>query len=228
MTRTESLRTLESLLESFLQRLVALKAERLAVLTGINRLDDIARNLREIPEPTEAVGDWFARYQAWLNEQVLRPSDRRRIGLILDRIRKELHLEERRSPAAEKIATEIERWRRTMPLTPPGGRRVVLRRPPEPAVRHTADDEDSDIISRFDEHLQRLLALYRDMAGGRAHLISVLDEALTSAAKQKNTQALHLAATLIYYLRRNGDLVGPFVKRLKEAEAMLQEESPHA
>jgi hypothetical protein len=48
--------------------------------------------------------------------------------------------------------------------------------------------------------------------------MSVLGDALNSAVLQKNRQALLLSALIIYYLKQNGYMVEPFVKRLKEAE----------
>ncbi|RME27322.1 MAG: hypothetical protein D6800_05225 [Candidatus Zixiibacteriota bacterium] len=222
MTQTEALRALESLLESFLERMIKLKENRLRVLSGINRLDDIARNIRDEADLTEEVGGWFAEHKDWVNESVLRPSDRNRISAILAGIRRELHLTEETPPAVAKIAAEIDRWQQQ-----DGRRKVVLKRRPESSPDKTAPEAEPDTIKMFRNHLERLTALFADMSGGKAHLISVLNHALDAATLQQNKEALHLAALLIYYLRRNGYLVGPFVERLKEAEALQQKARTH-
>jgi hypothetical protein len=218
MSRSDHLRALEQLLESFVERVVAQKESRLRVLTGINRLDDIARGLEAGQDLTDAVGGWFAEHQRWLHDNVLRPGDQTRIHGILGAIRRELQVNEQSSPAVSKVAGEIDRWTEQ---ARPGGHRVVLKRGQEIAPPPSSEAE-VDSITRFREQLERLGALYADMSGGRAHVISVLNESLDAAIKQRNPDALLLAGLLIYYLRHRGYLVAPFVKRLKEAEATMQ------
>ena len=60
--RTRTLKSLEVVLESFLHRVVELKGERLTVLEGISRLDDIARQESTEKDFSTEVGDWFAEH----------------------------------------------------------------------------------------------------------------------------------------------------------------------
>ena len=55
MKRIQTLKALEVVLESFLSRAVALKEERLQVLEGINRLDDIARGVHLGDDATDEI-----------------------------------------------------------------------------------------------------------------------------------------------------------------------------
>ena len=90
MSRTETLKSLEAVLESFLERAVAVKEDRLSVLEGINRLDDIARGFQKGSDLTEEIGGWFAEHNRWLEEPGLRTVDQSRIGQILGAIRHEI------------------------------------------------------------------------------------------------------------------------------------------
>ncbi len=115
MSRTDTLKSFEVVLESFLERAVSLKTDRIQVLDGINRLDDIAGMLQGPEgigrvELSDRVGDWFARHQRWIEDGSLRTSDRTRIAQILGNIRKEVERPEDRTPASEKILSEIKRW----------------------------------------------------------------------------------------------------------------------
>ncbi len=218
MSRARTLKSLEVVLESFLDRAVALKEDRLRVLGGINRLDDIAREARSTPDYTDRIGGWFAEHNRWLDSQTLRPGDRQRITGILDHIKSELHLNDSASPATRKIATEIDRW--TDPSSSsaePGAPRLVLKRGAE-----QSPTEPSDSVGLFRESLDRVTRLFEDAAGNKAHLMSALDDALRSAYEQRNRDALLLSAYIIYYLRHNGYKVEPFVARLKRAEQLIK------
>ena len=212
MSRTQTLKELEQVLESFLDRVVRLKGHRLDVLSGINRLDDIARGVKTGPELTEDVGNWFADHNTWLDEEALRPADRKRIGEILGTIGKELGPVTESTPEIEKIYSEIKRWTETMR---PGGPSLTLKRGPEvaPAAQPTADR-----IQAFAATLDRIRDMYADMAGSSKHILSILDDSLKKATLQRDKEALILSAAVIYYLKQNGYKVEPYVKRLKEAE----------
>lgn len=218
MSRARTLKSLEVVLESFLDRAVALKEDRLRVLGGMNRLDDIARDVRNTPEYTDRIGGWFADHNRWLEGQALRPADRMRIAEMLDHIRDELHLNETASPAARKIATEIDRWTHSPSSADDStAPRLVLKRGAEQPAQ-----EQQDSVGRFRQALERVSLLFEDAAGNKAHLMSALDDALRSAYEQRNHDALLLSAYIIYYLRDHGYKVEPFVARLKRAEQLLK------
>lgn len=233
MKRIQTLKALEVVLESFLSRAVALKEERLQVLEGINRLDDIARVVHRGDDVTDEIGGWFAQHNRWVSDQSLRPADHGRISDILREIKRELRVSADSSPAVNKIAREIDRWgeiqRQTAMPTPsdrigsepsqpadrPAGQKIVLKRGSE-----ASQTGEVNSITRFDSTMTALTDLFRDFAGNKQHLMSVLDEALESAVRQTNKEALLLSALIIYYLRQNGYKTEPFVKRLKEAERL--------
>ncbi len=225
MAKQETLTRLEQLLESFLDRAVSLKEERLRVIDGINRLDDIARSDITSPDRlTDRLGDWFADHRNWLNSSALRPSDVSRIGTILANIRREMPADDDASPAARKIRAEIVRWQEpvremeeTKATTTP---RLVLRRPAETAPKVV---EQEDAITRFGKLLDRMSALFADFSGNKKHILSALDDSLRAALLQRNKDALLLSAYMIYFLRLHGYKVEPFVKRLKDAERGIKE-----
>ncbi len=217
MSHPESLKKLQQTLESFLERAVGQKEQRLSVLEDINRLDNIARN--ELGDTTgEAVGEWFARHNQQLEQGDLRPGDIDRIGRILHEIKDGFN-RNAGSPEGRKIASEIDRWEEAAQRS---RRSVTLKRGPE------SKKPEDDSISLFGKTLARASGLFLEMSAGRKHLLSVLGESLKSAEIQKNREALLLSAFIIYYLKSGGYKVEPYVKRLREAERLQKEASSYA
>ena len=210
MSRTETLRSLENVLESFIDRAVALKEDRLAVLDGINRLDDIARGFETGSDLTEEIGGWFAEHNRWLEEPGLRPADQNRIGQILGAIRHEIGAVPDATPARNKIVREIDRWDEKIETR----RTLTMKRGSEGV-------DPADTISLFNSNLEHIAALFSDISQNKQHILSVLDDALKSALMQANRDALLLSAFIIYYLKLNRYKVDPYVKRLKEAESLF-------
>jgi hypothetical protein len=240
VSRTDTLRSFEVVLESFLERAVSLKTDRMQVIDGINRLDDIAGMCRGSErigriELSDRVGDWFARHSRWIEDGSLRTSDRNRIGQILGSIRQEIERPEDRTPASEKILTEIKRWRDGIlsgaslaeiekaektekTENKAGTRKITLRKGPESTGVIGVHPSSEDSIALFGDALKTMGAMFVEASRDRVHLMSVLSDALNSATLQKSREALLLSALIIYYLKQNGYMVEPFVKRLKEAE----------
>lgn len=224
MSQVQVLKSLEGVLESFLEKVVTLKEERLSVLEGINRLDDIARTSEEGFDVTDKVGDWFAEHNQWINEQVLRQGDVDRINGILGEIKNQINKTPEVSPAARKISSEINRWsdtelkKTTQEKTEPSKQKIVLKRRPEesPTLSEPTLLDFSRVLMNCDILLKRL-------SDKKLHILSVLDEALDKANLQKDKQALILSAFIIYYLKQNAYKVEPYVKRLKEAERLFKE-----
>ena len=216
MSKYYAFKSLEGLLEVFLDKVVQLKAERLQILEGVNRLDDIARLSGEGGDVTDEIGEWFASHNQWLNEDVLKVGDAGRIDRILTEIKNGLTVSSGDSAASRKIESEINRWSE---LAGAGNGRLTLRREPEQKI-----DAEIDSMVMFDNALEGARDLYHDLQGGKQHVLSVLDDALRRAVLQKNKQALILSAFMIYYLKHNGYLMEPFIKRLKEAERIQKED----
>jgi hypothetical protein len=211
VSRVETLRRFESLLTGFLEQAIAAKENRLEILNGLNRLDDIRRGFEEGDDLTDQIGTWFADHRRWLQEDRLRPADQGRVGTMLGDIQKEIRASQVDSPATEKIMSEIRRWLET---ARPGMDTLKLTRGPEIAE----DTEEGDTIRPFVTVLDRITGLFSDLSGRKEHLLSVLDETLKTATLQANREALLLSALLIYYMKHNGYKVEPYLKRLKEAE----------
>ena len=239
MSRTETLKSLEIVLESFLERAVRLREDRIRVLDGINRLDDIARGFRGAenaarPDLTDRIGHWFAEHQGWLDDPKLRPAERNRIQQMLGEIGTTIESSGDTTPAVQKIASEIDRWRRPAATAPsaetaPGtGRKIILRRSPESAEPAKSEEPEADSITLFFDALRKVTNRFRDSIRSSKHLMSVLDDNLKAAQLQRNPDALLLSAVIIYHLKQRGYLVEPFVKRLKEAEQLQKETASRA
>ncbi len=222
MSQLEQLKSLSSLLETFIEQVVAVKEQRLSLLEGMNRLDDIARVADDGLAVSDHLGDWFAQHNSWLNEGTLRSGDINRIGSILGEIKNRLDLTDEQSPAVQKIQSEINRWQSATPGKRRNRNRIILKRDPEQPVLDLSPLSDtiaeSDSISKFSNLLERCQKIFADASGSKIHLLSALSDTLDSALIQQNKDALILSAFLIYYLRQNGYKVQPYVARLKEAE----------
>lgn len=215
-----TLKSLEGLLELFLDKVVTVKEKELSVLDGVNRLDDLARFSSEGSVISDKMGNWFAEHNNWLNNKTLSSSEFGRISELLMNIRSEISETEDISLADEKVIQEIDRWgdlsgHRTQK------RKIILKRGPE----IKAEDSTAETIIEFGKYLENLTGLYKDLSGNSMHLMSVLDSSLKSAKLQKNKEALILSAYIIYYLKQNGYLTEPYVKRLKEAESLFKKRS---
>lgn len=223
MSRYGTLKALETLMESFLERVVTLKEKRLLVLEGINQLDDIARQSSRGIDFTDDIGKWFARHNEWLTQKSLKAADVRKINNILAGIRNELTINAEPSAAESKIATEIDRWREKSRSV---GQKLILKRGPE--ERLSQAEAEADTISLFNNELSRMTSLFRDYSHNRVHILSVLDDLLKTAKLQNNKETLILSALIIYYLKHYGYKVEPYVRKLKEAETVLAQGTSNA
>ncbi len=221
MSYSSALQSLEKLLESFLERAVNAKGSRLQILDGINRLDDIARTSGEGQSVIENIGEWFADHSNWLEGNGLRPSDIGRISRILTEIDNSgLSQFGDPSPATSKIRSELERWTKRTKAT---SQKAVLRRGSEITTETTRDS-----IALFDQLLEKLSNFYHDLSDSKKHILSVLEHSLQLARTQKSKDALLLSAFIIYYLKQSDYKIGPYVRRLKEAETACREEKRDA
>lgn len=226
MSEYRTLKSLEIVLESFLTRAVEMKSERIEILSGMNRLDDLARSAASGRDVCNEVGEWVAERRQWLDNQRLRPGDLNRIDGMLDEISRRLPGPQSSSPAHLKVSDVINKWR-VQAAAP--ARNLVLKRRPEVRLNQpTSASGRPDSLVAFEQALARISSLFHESSAGKAHLLSVLDELLTKAAVQKNREALILAGWLIYYLKQGSYKVSPFVRRLKEAEKLLAEGVGHA
>jgi len=225
LSEYRTLKSLEIVLESFLTRVVDVKAERIEILSGMNRLDDLARSAASGQDVCDEVGEWVAERRPWLDNQRLRASDLSRIDGMLDEISRRLPGPQSSSPVHQKVSDVIDKWR-VQAAAP--ARNLILKRGPEVRPDRAAPETSRpDSLTSFGELLTRISTLYRETSAGKGHLLSVLDDLLTKATVQKNREALILAGWLIYYLKQGNYKVSPFVRRLKEAEKLLAEGVGH-
>ena len=219
MSQTASLQSLESLLETFLSRVVTLKEKKLSVLEGINRLDDIGLQSHSGNDVTDEIGNWFATHNRWLTDQTLKDSELNRITCMLTKIKQEIKIDDNSSPAQQKISNEIDRWSSVKEKSYPI---LKLKRKPEVAPEPVNSDLSDDTISLFVKRLSKMTALFMDHSNSKSHILSVLETILQKASSETNKDALILSAFIIYYLKQNGYKVDPFVKKLKEAETFYK------
>ena len=153
MSYAKVVQSLEELVESFLERVVAAKEHRLRVLEGIDRLDDIAGASGHESDLIDRVGEWFADHRAWLDGDGLRPGDLRYVGGLLDDIGRRLQVSSDESPAAAKIRSELGLWQRSLKEA---AHRLVLKRGPESTALPTARRAPAT----FEQVLERLPVLF--------------------------------------------------------------------
>jgi hypothetical protein len=209
-TDITTLRALDVIIDSFLDRAVAAKSSRLKVLEGLNRLDDIEHGFDPTGKPADKLSGWLSEFSTWKTDPTLKPGDRNRIRTALATIQGQIGASGVTSPELSKMDAEIQRWNASAGKSP---RTIVLRRKPEAAEEVTVD-----VIAPIKASLTDMIRLLEEKGQSRGHILSVLDDLLKSAELQKNPQALLLSAFVIYYLRQNGYRVEPYVKRLRQAE----------
>lgn len=217
MTQLETLKTLETTLESFLEKIIHLKEKRLTILEGLNSLDDILTQSNNGLEITDEIGDWFASHNKWLTESKLKTGDVDRLSNMLSNIKSKIKSENRLSPADMKISSEIDRWDNQLK---PASKKLTLIRKSE--NRYIQKEPEQDSISLFVSELSKLTALFMDYSGNKKHILSVLEDLLNSASIQKRKDTLILSGFIIYYLKQKGYKVEPYVKKLKEAETIIE------
>ena len=204
MSRLEILHNLETTLENFIKRAVTDMPEAGDTTETIKQLDDITQQSLKGRTVTNQLGNWLAKNKSLLQFNRLSQSHGTAVANLLGDIRTGLDLSD---PASKKLAEEIDHWRK-LGVIPK--RKLVLRRRAE----HSKKDLTDDYNKMLKEEIE-YLAFSRSRGD---HLLQVLDDVLDSAEAGDNPVFLHLAGSIIYYLKTEGYKVGPFVKRLKDIE----------
>ena len=204
MSRLDVLKQLGSTLEGFLSKAVDIEEERVEAFRSIERLDDIARDSLRGRLISNQLGSWFAQNKSRLGADRFSGDEITSIANLLSDIRSGL---DKSDPESEKLSKEIDRWR-SSGVVPK--RKLILKLKPRVAERNLLS-EFIGFLSREIEHLDS-----GEFEG--QHLLSILDDVLKSAEAKEDTVYIHLAGSMIYYLKMNGYKVSPFVRRLKEIE----------
>jgi hypothetical protein len=204
MTRLETLEKLEATLEGFLSRIVDANRDRLTLAKAIGSLDDIARDSLRGRRVNSRLGAWFAKNSSLMEDGNVAGSNIETISNLLGKIETGL---DNADPESKKLAEEINRWRAkgTIP-----GRKLIL--------KTRSGDGSIGIADKYRELLNKEAEYFGEIHDGKRHLLSILDDVLKSANAKEDLMYIHLAGSIIYYLKMKGYKVGPFVKRLKEIE----------
>jgi len=205
LSQLGTLKRLESTLDRFLTTIAKHETAQIETLESINILDDIARDSLKGRYIKNRLGDWMAKNRMLVNDGRLKNTAIAAVGNLLNDIRGGLDLTD---PESKKLDDEIGNWF-SKGVVP--GRRVVLTRPaekPDPNLAY----EFADIIKRESDEIS-----YHLEKGD--HILSMLDDILKSAEAKEDRMYLHLAGSIIYYLKNSGYKIEPYVRRLKNLES---------
>ena len=204
MTRLNTLRKLESTIENFLTKVVETEQGRMSVLKSVDALDEIARDSLKGRVINNRLGDWFAQNRNMVEKKHFDLSSLESISNLLSDIRSGL---DPADPISRKLSDQIDRWRDDG-IVPK--RKLVLKMKRKPS--------EDDFLTKYIDFLKRETGHLDSGEFTGQHLLSILDDVLKSAAAKEDTMYLHLAGSMIYFLKMNGYKVTPFAKRLKEIE----------
>lgn len=204
MSRLQTLRKLESTLENFLTKVVDSEEEQMGALRSVDTLDEIARDSLKGRIVNNRLGDWFAQNRGLVETKRFDMSSLESISNLLSDIRSGL---DPADPISRKLTDQIDNWRDKGVIPK---RKLILKMKARP-VEENLLGKFIDFLGREEKHLDS------GEFEGR-HLLQILDDVLKSAAAKEDTMFIHLAGSLIYYLKMNGYKMTPFVKRLREIE----------
>lgn len=191
-------------MENFLGRVVELEINNLNTVSRIDSLDEIARLSLKGRLVNQQLGNWFARNRDYLDSGRLKETETETIANLLCEIKKGLDSSD---PESRKLADEIERWKEKGVVP----KRKLILKMKSPAGGMSITEKFADYLGRGKEILER-----EDYS--QEHLLSILDDILKSAEAKEDHIYIHLAGSIIYFLRMNGYKVSPYVKRLKQIE----------
>jgi hypothetical protein len=211
MTRSELLNRLEGSLTRLVDGMLIEKSQSIDFLTGLDRLDDIAADLRRGINADDRLTRFFADNKGWLEDPSLSATQKNRAGTLLKEAGEALSA--RPDPEAVKLNQEAEDWSRALGVRP---LRLTLKAPQEQA---SLSDRFHALLRREAEELNMLLS-------EREHLMTCLDDILSSAELKQDRMHHHLAASLIYFLKQEGYKVEPYVRRLRRIQDMMENKKP--
>ncbi len=204
MSKLNSLLRLESLLEDFLDRAADVELARADSGKSLESLGEIARESLRGRYIGNRLGDWFARNRTNLDSKRYDPANMTTIGNYLQDIKTGLDTAD---PESGKLLEEIDRWKKSgaVPL-----KKITLRRGPE-----TDQSSITEEFLRVAEMESQALEYYKDR---KMHLLTMLDDTLKAAEAKTDPAWLHLAGSMIFFLKMHGYKVDPYVKKLKVLE----------
>lgn len=204
MSRLNTLKRLESTLQRFLTTMAGMEAEQIETLSSINILDDIARDSLKGRYVNNRLGSWMAKNRVLVSEGRFRKTSISAVGNLLNDIKSGL---DRTDPESKKLFDEIDSWF-SKGVVP--GRRVVLSRPPEISEQDLTDQYLELIKNEVEQ-----ITYYKEQGD---HILSMLDDILKSASAKTDPLYLHMAGSIIYYLKNKGYKIEPYVRKLRFLE----------
>lgn len=211
MTRSELLDRLEGSLTRLVEGMLADKGRSLTFLTQLDRLDDIGIDMTRGVDVDARLAGFFADNGAWLTDNDLTAAQKGRAGTLLEEIR--AMLAARPDEEGQKLEREADEWSRLLGIRP---QRLTLK-----ALR-----EEASLSDRFHALLRREADEVNMLLSEREHLMTCLDDVLSSAELKRDRMHHHLAASLIYFLKLEGYKVEPYVRRLRRISDLLEGEKP--
>jgi len=204
LSRLQVLKKLESTLENFLGQAVEPKKTSIEMRNSIDTLDNIAGESLRGRYISNQLTNWLSQNRFFLESDNINESEITKVANFLSNIKSGL---DNSDPRSQELIKEIDNWRDKGVIPK---RKLILKLKPKTGEKNLLK-EFMDIVSR--ESLYINSGEFDNM-----HLLSVLDDILKSAELKEDRMFIHLAGSIIYYLKANGYKVDPFVKRLKEIE----------
>jgi len=208
VSRVDTLLKLEANLESFLQRAADIQMEKVAAGKSIETLGEIAQESLRGRFVSNRLGDWLAKNKPKLNDNRFDSRGLITIGNYLQDIQTGLDEDD---PETGKLREEIDRWKKQGAKPQ---RKLVLRR--------GAEIDENSVTEKFLKIAKTQFELIEYYKEKKMHLLSMLDDTLKAAEAKTDPAYLHLAGSLIYFLKINGYKVDPYVKKLKAVENARQ------
>lgn len=200
MTTLKTIERLEPRLNRLIESMLERKKDQISYLSALNRLDDIIVAYDTGQTCSEELTAFLDRYRVKLDLRTLSKAQKKRLGDFLSEIYRRLHTKE--DGDSEKLATEIKGWLHDLG---DGGLRITIKKPTEKA----------SLADRFQLLMRREMEEMAMQFSRYDHLLTCLDDILTSAETKIDPMYRHLAATIVYYLQMEGYKVDPYVERLK-------------
>ena len=204
MSRHQVLKKLESTLESFLEQAVRPEKEAIQKNRTLETLDGIAGESLRGRYINNQLANWFSRNSQLLESKSLNESDITRVANLLGSIKSGL---DDSDPESKKLFDKINDWR-SRGVIPK--RKLILKLKPKAG--------EKNLLKEFMNLLEEESRYINSGEFDNMHILSALDDILKSAEFKEDDMFVHLAGSMIYYLKANGYKVDPFVKRLKDIE----------
>jgi len=203
MIEHKTMNRLEGQLSRLVDGMLARKGNEIDFLIGLNRLDDILIKLRQGESIDALLSQFLSDHRYWLDPVSLNAGQKKRLGQLLKALSEELSAKD--DSTQHKLADEVREWSRSLGQAPS---RLILKAPKE---QLPSSDRFQELLKRELEEMEMLLTKSE-------HLMTCLDDVLSSAESKTDVMYRHLAASIIYFLKTEGYKTEPYVKRLHQTE----------